>query len=351
MSVQAPVASDLRSRWGAFESAWKKHRDMEGLFTRGGMPSNITHKLQREGVAASVTPAVQPLDVGGPFALYGMTIKTSVERRPSLQVAGRASSVLKTNSFVSGSMLEQDAVDVMGSYGELGKAWRYASRAIQNQCPEVNVVMPFSCDRSATVGTSQRFGTVQVHKGVWSIPEGGEQGTLRVRRATISMDGNVVAETTNFSMRKSPDSPITSISLTCTLINPDSDEVRRHAINAGLQKAIDEEMPVLCNVMLGFPQPVACYGVPGDIVEGNPACPVQNGISGLIGLKLSCKYNGEGRLKEGVLTMLHNDLGSMNATFGICNEDQLKAAVFNGKSMDLVVVTTMTCLPCAMVTS
>ncbi|EKX34874.1 hypothetical protein GUITHDRAFT_118914 [Guillardia theta CCMP2712] len=351
MSGSAQVASsvDLRARWGAFESAWGKHRDMAGLFSRGGLPSNTASKLNREGVAASCTPAVQVLEPESPFALYGVTIKACGERRPSLQVAGRASSVLKTNSFVSGSLLEQDAADVMGSYGELGKAWRYASRAIQAQSPEASVVLSFCCDKAATVGTSTRFASVQVHKGVWSIPEGCEQGSLRVRRSTVSLDGTVLAETVNVSMRKHPEMPISSVTLTTTMLAPDAPSaVLSHAANPRLQQAVREETPVQCHLVLGLPQPIACYGVPGDIVEGAPGCPVQQGIAGLVGLKTQCRLSGQGFGQgpaEGILTLLNRELGNVSSTFGICNEDQLKAAVFNGSGMDVVVVSSLTCLP------
>eukprot|EP00960_Hanusia_phi_P015007 443940-Hanusia_phi.AAC.1 len=174
------------------------------------MPSELQSRLAGEGLSAASTPSVHGLPLDGIYGTYGVCIKESGERWASTRVVGTAPSQLKTNSFVTDSLLQQDGVDVMEAYGELGKAWRFACSSIKDQSHLVTATQPFGCERGVTVGDSTNFGTVQVHRGVWSIPRGSEQGSLKVRRSCVSQDGRVLAEAVNVSMRKTEQSPITS---------------------------------------------------------------------------------------------------------------------------------------------
>ncbi|EKX31844.1 hypothetical protein GUITHDRAFT_121962 [Guillardia theta CCMP2712] len=180
MSAAVTISSspaELRRQWHHAEVTWKKHVQTEGLFTNGGMPSQFGNKLCNDVLAPSKIPSLHELVVEEPYASYGVCIKESGDRQTSLRVAGRTSSKLKPNSFVSSSLLDQDSFEIMGDYGDLAKAWRFACKSIQTQNPVVNVSLPFCCERVVTIGNTTDFHNVQHHKGAWTIIEGCDQGS------------------------------------------------------------------------------------------------------------------------------------------------------------------------------
>eukprot|EP00960_Hanusia_phi_P060799 764634-Hanusia_phi.AAC.4 len=318
---------------------------MKGLFSRGSLPERVRERLTGADLSSASTPSVHELPAAGLYGTYGVCIKDSGERWASTRVVGSACAQLKTNSFVTSSLLQQDGADVMEAYGELGKAWRFACDNIQRQTQLVTRKAPFACERSVTVGDSGRFGTVQVHRGTWSIPDGSAQGSLQVSRTCVSVDSRVLAETVNVSMRKSADAPITSVTLTATAIVPDSVEARKHAANPALQAALGTDESVVSRIILGLPHPVVAYGAFGDTGESHHTSAVDHGIKGLASVAQSCRLRCDTPCREMAGAALLKETKHIGATYELCGDDAIKASAFCGKDLDLVVVSTLTCLP------
>jgi len=345
LAVQTNSPADIRNQWHLAELAYKRHSQSESLFTRGALPSDFGNHFCNDNLAATKTPSVHTLDVDTPYCDYGLCIKESGEKFASMRIAGKAPTMLKTNSFVSTSLLDNDSFDVMGHYGELGKAWRFACKNILSQNPIATVAVPFCCEKAATLGNSNKFRTVQCHRGTWSITEGCDQGTVHVKRTTLSMDGNILAESVNVSMRQTPDSAISSITLTTTMRIPDSDPLRQHIVNANLQDALDREDSIQSKMIIGMPSVIVTYGVIGEGSDGFDRCPIKQGIAGFVGLKHSCKVNSTDPVKEEVMAILNSEAPKINLNYVFCNEDTLKASFFGGKTVDFMVISTPTCLP------
>lgn len=347
--VQPSNPTDIRNQWHQAEMAFKRHSQAESLFTRGALPSDFGNHFCNDSLASTKTPSVHTLDLDSPYADYGLCIKESGEKFPSMRIAGKAPTMLKTNSFVSTSLLERDAYDVMGHYGELGKAWRFASKSIMSQNPVAAIAIPFCCEKAATLGNTEQFRTLQCHRGTWSITEDCDQGTVHVKRTTLSMDGNIIAEAVNVSMKPTPESSISSITLTSTLRIPDCDPVREHVINSNLQDALDREESLQSKIILGMPQAIACYSVIGEGSDGFDRCPIKQGIAAFVGLKHSCKVNSQDTVKEEIMAILNQEAPNITLNYVFCNEETLKASFFGGKNVDFMVVSTPTCLPVNMV--
>jgi len=341
---------DMGKKWGMMFSSFTKQKELDALMSRGNVPAHTEKRIASTTISPGNTPYVRELedfDSEPGFADFSLCLVEKGDLAKCVKVIGRAASNIKTNAFTSFCLLETDMIDPLEPFDELGKAWYTACSCIKNNMQEVNVATPFACAKSITVGSSKKFSRVQIHAGSWNINSGCDQGNLRIKRTTFSIENNLISEEVTVTMKKDDDSPVRVLTAYACIVGvEDANEIlARHAINKNLQKDVKAGSFIISNFVLGFHHPILTYESMKKTCDWNQQCPLESGVETLAGLKLGCGFGTEeAPFKAQALKVFEKEMKNINNTFVIENNRFMKAALYSSKNNDFMVISSLSCL-------